>query len=269
MRRIEIFLIGAVVLSVSSEVQAGYQVNTLETTQCGLMTTTNLVVTKMETNATRVDMGPDLSMIILPAAAGQVRLFHNSKIYKWDAFVPTAETNSPGLLPVPVETRFDDHPARLYSYTNGLDHSRVWVAPSLRFFGSSTNGFRPGSSSADISRRTKPGFPFGDGAIIVGTEYEQVVSASLIGAASAAPEYTNLTLIQTAKLLSVAVTNFPASDFQIPTNYVAGEPPLPEAPNPAQIGRGPTGQGNLEVLRKQYEKGAPVISWPAGMGNPK
>jgi hypothetical protein len=254
---------------------AGLQIVTTDVMQSGPMSSTNLVIAKIQTNAMRMDIGSASSVITLPAASGQIQLFHQNKTYQWlttKEVVP--DTNPPPPLPAALETTFDGHAARLFCFTNGPEQSHVWVAPSSQFFKSPASGFSSVSQPPDLSKWPRPGFPLDTKSIIVGTEHTTiapVVMPMVPGAEVSEPQLTNLVIVQTSKLISITETNFAASDFELPKDYIPGNG-LPQPTNqfsPDQLGHGPTGQGNLEVLRKGYEQGKPVLSWPPGMMNPK
>jgi hypothetical protein len=248
------------------QVFAGVQIITSDITRGGMISSTNLVVWKIETNTTRMDIGSAFSVISLPAASGQMQLFHQTKTYQWQMAneIPW-DTNPPALLPAPMETTFDGFPAQLYCFTNGLEYAHIWVASSARFFKFPTNGFTRVLSSPDLSKRPRPGTPLDTNSIIVGTEYSSVASATVYGGAgngSSQPQFTNLVVTQTSKLISIIQTNFAASDFALPTNYVEGKemPPTAFQTDPAKLGLRPAGPGNFTNLRKQYESGAPVLA---------
>lgn len=219
----------------------------------------------METNSVRIDTDASMTTIVLPNAGGEIQLFHPTKTYRWLASDPSAESNS--FAPIAVSaggTTLNDSPAQLFCWTNGPDHGRIWVTPSEKFLKSGTNKFVANNSASILTANLGVGSLFNTNFIIAQTErisLNHVSMPAMPGANISGTVFTNVVVTQTSSLISVTETNFSTTEFALPTDYqdAATQPPPQYQVNPAALGRGPVG-GNLDGLRKEYEKGRPVLA---------
>ncbi len=74
---------------------------------------------------------------------------------------------------------------------------------------------------------------------------------------------SNMTLTTRFTLVSIAETNFSPTEFEIPSGYrdATGESVKPFRVDPSSFQRG-IGRGKLDGLRKDYEKGKPLLDLP-------
>jgi len=244
---------------------AGLQILTSNIIQGFAKPITNRVVTKMETNSMRIDTDASMTTIVLPNAGGDIQLFHQAKTYRWLANDPSSETNS--LAPIAVsagETILNDSPAQLFCWTNGPDHGRIWIVTSEKFLKSGTNKFVANKSASVLTANLGVGSLFNTNFIIAQTErtsLNPVSMPAMPGANISGTVFTNVMITQTSSLISITETNFSPTEFALPSDYqdAATQPPPQNQINPAALGRGPIG-GNLDNLRKEYEKGRPMLA---------
>lgn len=229
------------------------------------MSLTNLVVVKIETNCVRIDTGSTMSTIVLPDHSEQVQLFHPTKTYQWIVINESAQTNASQEFPIPAgETTLNDTPARLFCWTNGTEHGRIWVVHKEKFLHSFINRLAT-NQPPNITGNLGVGQLFDTNSIIARTErttISPILLQDAVGTNNSETADSNVTITTTSELISITETNFNPSEFVIPTDYqeASAEPPQHYQVNPANFGRGPIGGGNLEGLRKAYEKGSPVLA---------
>jgi len=82
---------------------------------------------------------------------------------------------------------------------------------------------------------------------------------------------TNLLLTTRSTLVAFTQTNFPPSDFEIPSDYQEVSELIPRAINhdPGVFGHGPVGSNFTESIRQRYGKGRPLIQLPKGSPSDK
>jgi hypothetical protein len=235
----------------------------------GPASSSSQTVIKIAENRSRVDTGPSSSTISFSDKAEQLQLFHQTKTYLRQA-VGTNRTGVTGA-PEPVAagaTTLDGKAADLYIWVDGPKSGRIWTAPLTHFPQGTAATLTDSKARSPLSSRAGVGSVFATNFIVIATERNFVTplvfpppgNTNASGSA-----VSNLTHTVFSKLLSITETNFSPSEFEIPPGYVEAAGP-PEQPrfqlDPAIFGRGPVGPGTMDLLRKEFEHGSPVLKAP-------
>jgi len=229
---------------------------------------TDLVVSKIQNNRVRVDMSSNLSVLFFDDKLEKIQLNHATKTF---ALLPVQANLShppvsPLVQPTPQQTTLNGQAAELYSWTNGVERYQTWVVPAARFLKGSSLLAAPKPSQANNQIVSSVGSTFGTNSIVVATAHSTIVpvSMSALNPLADSKTTTNLTITFTSTLLSIIETNFADADFQIPADYrdATGEaPPVFQMPTNI-LANQMIGTRNLEGLRKEFEKGRPVLIAP-------
>ena len=252
---------------------ADLQIVTSNTVQGAVAPGTNRVVTKVRLLGLRRDMDGSSSVLVFADRPEQIQLFHETRTYTRQigpqngSAAPAAPKLTPGD-PIP----FGLFTAKPFSWTNGLDSGRIWVAPlnQVTDLPASLLASPPGSTNSSVFR--SPGSMYDKDSMVVGIEVTRAIQAfirGLTGPISAPAQVTNLSYTMTSTLISITLTNLSPSEFEIPKDYrevpatanVAQDAPMPPPIDPSRLGYRPPA-GNLEWLRKEFENGAAPLSLP-------
>jgi hypothetical protein len=256
-----LFLLSVVFFS--NTVFAGLQITENETIQ-GTISVTNLVVTKFQTNYMRKDIGSSKSAIVLPDGSAMVELFHESKTYRWTTTDPSTETNSSLPMTIPSgDTILNNSPAKLFCWTNGNTYGRIWLASFRKFMDSGTNLLTALSGNSTVSANLRVGSVLATNSVVVKTERATINNLPVLvlnPSTGSTTTFTNFVTTVTSELVSITMTNFSPSEFEIPTNYTEATPQLAQQFNisPAAFGRAPVGNA-VNVMQNRLQAGKPLM----------
>ncbi len=223
--------------------------------QGGGFSRTNTETMKIHQNSMRADVSPGMSVIVFSDKPEQIQLFHFNKTYQ--KFATGGSTNSdPGTVQFSrnfQNTNLDGRPAKLYDWTNGSGHGRLWTMPRAQF--SPAPGAFPGGT--DPASKLNVGSLFDSNSVVVCVESSETLVVSEPSGANA----TNAAFTITKRLISITETNLDPAEFQIPPDYT--NQVATARPNNLFLDRISGVQGNLQELQKGFASGRPVLATPS------
>lgn len=229
------------------------------------MTTTNAMVFKQATNATRVDWTAEVSLLAWPDKAESVELHHSDRTYvRRSRTAPPATNELPNLPDSPwAKVEWEGKPAELLSWTNGPQTGSFYITSPDQVF---PHGTTLGSSFAPPTVGAMVGTLVSSNRLLVRSEVTNEMSVPL--AAPGRPQsvgLTNLHYVMTSTLKSIVLTNVSAAEFEIPPDYreVADFTPQPITPPPDPTGPGPSPQQIYTRRMEELRKGVPPVTVPA------
>jgi len=248
---------------------AGLQITVTEAVQGGTIPVTNQLVTKIQANAVRRDIGSTMSLITFSDKPEQIQLFHQTKTFQ-RLMSESSSTNDDSETASPIaagQTTFDGAPAALFCWTNGPEHGQIWAVPWDKYSKLPKGGSANQTHQGSFSIKPTVGSVFGTNYIVVGTEYLMVSPVAVpmtTGTNILESGFTNLSFTVSTKLISITETNFSSSEFEIPSDYTdaTGQPQQPVQPNVDVLNNDLMNANRLEAFRKGYEQGKPVLIQP-------
>lgn len=266
MRNIVCIVVALVSALGQGQLTADWQLVVSNSVTGGFPSTGDLIVSKVQGNRMRTDYSTTFSILSYADKPEQIQLFHINKAYQRQSI---QNVSSPPSRPPPraEKTTMDAQPTELFSWTNGMETGRVWVAPITRFVKSPTDTLPSTAPQPNPTTKVPVGSLFGSNRIVVSTEYTGAIAMpqpTPEGAAGSQAKFTNLTYKVTSKLISLTETNLHPWEFEIPDGYkdLAGQP-SPSVPDArALFGNHMIGADNMQGRRKEFERGRPVLVAP-------
>ncbi|MCI0719493.1 MAG: hypothetical protein L0338_11080 [Acidobacteria bacterium] len=220
---------------------------------------TNRVARKLSAQAIREDISTGLAMLFRVGSQEQVLLNHDEKTFVRNLLQDSTIKTEPVVRFAPaVKAEFNSLPADAHRWTNDAMSGCVWTTEAKWFL--DVSNLPP--PAPKLLPNMSVGSFVGTNSIVVCTEQ----TASLPEHGNNAPGMPAGQQLVNFKstLISIALTNFNPSEFEIPKDYVdvTGKAAATKV-DPAIFGSRFAGQNNIEGLRQHYEKGGPLLQAPA------